>query len=90
MNLFECTSGNNETGWCNPEYDRIVEEAAEELDPKKREELYGEAQRILTEVDVPIAPIFISVQQHLRKPYVKGLDIDPLGFILFSKVHFEK
>ena len=35
MNLFECTSGNNETGWCNPEYDRVVEEAAEEKDPKK-------------------------------------------------------
>jgi oligopeptide transport system substrate-binding protein len=88
MNLFECKSGNNRTGWCNPEYDALVEKAAEEGDPEKRTAIYREAQRILTEVDVPIVPLFISVQQNMVKPYVVGLDPDPLGLILFSRVHF--
>lgn len=87
MNLFECESGNNETGWCNPAYDNLVEKAAEEKDPSKRIFLYREAQKILTEIDVPIAPIFISVQQCLIKPYVKGLEPDPLGLILLSRVY---
>jgi oligopeptide transport system substrate-binding protein len=88
MNLFECTSGNNETHWCNSKYDELVERAAEEENPEKRIAMYREAQRILTEVDVPIAPMFISVQQSMIKPYVAGLDPDPLGLVLFYKVHF--
>jgi len=88
MNLFECKSGNNRTRWCNPEYDNLVEKAAEENNPEKRIAIYREAQKILTEIDVPIAPIFISVQQNMIKPYVVGLDPDPLGLVLFYKVYF--
>jgi oligopeptide transport system substrate-binding protein len=88
MNLFECNSGNNRTLWCNPEYDDLVERAAQENVPAKRIEFYDQAQRILTETDVPIAPFLISIQQSMIKPYVEGLDPDPLGIILFNRVRF--
>ncbi len=88
MNLFECNSGNNRTLWCNPKYDSLVENAAQEIDPEKRKGLYDQAQTILTETDVPIAPFLISIQQSMIKPYIAGLDPDPLGIILFNKVHF--
>jgi oligopeptide transport system substrate-binding protein len=88
MSLFECRSGNNETGWCNPRYDDLVEKAAEEESSEKRVTIYKEAQKILTEIDVPIAPILVSIQQNMIKPYVVGLDPDPLGLLLFNKVYF--
>jgi len=88
MNLFECNSGNNRTLWCNPQYDYLVEKAAQEISPDKRKELYDQAQTILTETDVPIAPFLISIQQSLTKPYITGLNPDPLGIILFDKVRF--
>ncbi|MGI9553619.1 MAG: peptide ABC transporter substrate-binding protein [Thermodesulfobacteriota bacterium] len=88
MNLFECKSGNNHTNWCNPEYDRLVESAAEELDENKRIELYDKAQKILTETDVPIAPYINSVQQNMIKPFIKGLEPDPLNLIYFNRVEF--
>jgi oligopeptide transport system substrate-binding protein len=88
MSMFECNSGNNRTRWCNHEYDRLIERAAEEKNPEKRVAFYGEAQKILTEIDVPIAPILISIQQSMVKPYVVGLDPNPLDLILFSKVSF--
>jgi oligopeptide transport system substrate-binding protein len=88
MNLFECSSGNNRTGWCNSNFDELVEKAAEELNAEKRIATYREAQEILTESDVPIAPIFISIQQSMIKSYVAGLDPDPLGLVLFYKVYF--
>ncbi|HEX3036058.1 MAG TPA: peptide ABC transporter substrate-binding protein [Thermodesulfobacteriota bacterium] len=90
MNLFECNSGNNRTRWCNSEYDRLVEKAAEERDLRKRIELYDEAQKILTQTDVPIAPMFISIQYSMIKPYVDGLEPNPLDLILFDKVSFGK
>jgi oligopeptide transport system substrate-binding protein len=88
MSMFECNSGNNRTRWCNHAYDELVRKAAEEENPQKRVALYGEAQKILTETDVPIAPTLISIQQSMVKPYVLGLDPNPLDLILFSRVSF--
>lgn len=88
MNLFECGSGNNRTGWCNSEYDRLVERAAGILDRGQRTDLYSSAQRILTETDVPIVPYLNSVQQNMIKPYVRGLEPDRLNFLYFSRVEF--
>jgi len=89
MNLFECNSGNNRTGWCNPKYDELVESAAEEKDPEKRVVLYNRAQKILTQTDAPIAPFYITNQQNLIKPYVLGLKPNPLDMVLFNKVSFK-
>lgn len=89
MNLFECNSGNNETRWCNPAYDALVEKAAGEPDSDKRTSMYNSAQIILTETDVPIAPFLLSIQQSMVKPYVQGLELNPLGLIYFNKVSFK-
>jgi len=89
MSLFECNTGNNRTGWCNPEYDNLVDQAAQETDIEKRKELYDRAQKILTETDAPIAPFYNTKQQNLIKPYVKGLVPNPLDIVLFKKVYFE-
>lgn len=89
MTLFTCNSGNNRTRWCNKEYDALVYQASEELDPAKRKALYDTAQKILTEKDVPIAPFYISNQQNMIKPYVKGLKPNPLDLVLFKHVYFE-
>lgn len=86
MNLFECSSGNNHTGWCNERYDKIIEEAAGEHNPARRKALYTEAQRILTEEDVPVAPIYTSIQFSMVKPYVKGLMINELSLLLLDRV----
>ena len=89
MSLFQCNTGNNRTGWCNPKYDSLVDQAAEEADIEKRKELYDRAQRILTEKDAPIAPFYNTKQQNLIKPYVKGLEPNPLDIVLFKNVYFE-
>jgi len=90
MNLFKCTSGNNETGWCNHEYDRLIDQAAGESNMGKRIKLYDKAQRLLIEKDSAIVPYINAVQQNMIKPYVKGLEPDPLNLIFFSNVEFVK
>ena len=90
MSLFTCNSGNNRTGWCNKEYDALVEAAAAETDPDKRIVLYNQAQKILTETDSPIAPFYITTQQNLIKPYVIGLVPNPLDMVLFKNVSFKE
>ncbi|MHB8481732.1 MAG: peptide ABC transporter substrate-binding protein [Nitrospiria bacterium] len=86
MNLFVTGGGNNHTHWGSPVYDQMILKASSERNPKARLALYHEAQKILTEEEVPIMPLFVSVQNFLVKPYVKGLETNPMELLDFKKI----
>lgn len=90
MNMFTSYSGNNFTRWKNAKYDGLIEKAAGEASPKKRVAIYDQAQRLLTEEDVAIVPLFIDTINILLDPAVKGLQIDALGLLKIHKVEFTK
>lgn len=89
MNMFTSYSGNNFTRWKNPNFDSIVEKAAGEASPAKRVELYNRAQKMLTEEDVAIIPLFIDTINILVAPSVKGLRIDSLGLLKINQVEMQ-
>jgi oligopeptide transport system substrate-binding protein len=86
MVLFTTDSGNNRTRWGTPRFDALVARAASEPDPDRRIALYDEAQRILVEEDVPIIPLFVSVQNILIKPYVKDLNLNAMELLYLKTV----
>ena len=49
-------SGDNNSRYCNPEYDRLWQEASQELDPEKREQLFIEMNDLLIE-DAAVIPL---------------------------------
>lgn len=63
-------------GYCNPEFDRIVDQADREIDPVKRLTLYEQAGRILVD-DVPGAFAYNPVKTFLVKPGVTGYATTP-------------
>jgi oligopeptide transport system substrate-binding protein len=69
--VFHSSSLNNDTGWSNPDYDALVEEAATLTDPAERQALYMEAEQILVYEDAAIIPITWSNDPELTKPYVE-------------------
>lgn len=89
MNLFTTQSGNNNTHWGNARYDDLIARAASELDPVKRKQMYDEAQRILTEQEVAIIPLFVAAQNVLIKPYVKGLALNAMEILYLKDVRLE-
>ena len=64
-------------GYCNPEFDAIVEEADAELDQERRLELYQQAGEILVD-DVPAPFLYSPSHQVLVKPDVTGYTATPL------------
>ncbi|MFY9269354.1 MAG: peptide ABC transporter substrate-binding protein [Candidatus Manganitrophaceae bacterium] len=86
MNLFTGGSGNNLTRWKNRTYDRLISKAASEPDEARRISLYDEAQRILTEIDTPISPLFFAAQNLLIKPSIQGLEINAMDLLYLKKV----
>jgi oligopeptide transport system substrate-binding protein len=89
MNLFTSYSENNHTGWVNSTYDSLVERAAREPDPAQRQALYDQAQKILTEEDVPMVPLFVTAANFAVQPRVKGFVPSPMDLFFFEQVHTE-
>jgi oligopeptide transport system substrate-binding protein len=88
LDLFKSDSGNNETGWKNPEYDRLNDEAARALDPAKRYALLRRAEALLLD-EAPIAPIYYGSRNYLIRPCVHGWVPSLLGIHRYQYVWLE-
>jgi oligopeptide transport system substrate-binding protein len=71
--MFLTGGENNETGWSNKTYDRLIEVSTTEADSGKRMKILRDAERILMD-ELPIIPIYFYVSTNLVRPYVKGFD----------------
>jgi oligopeptide transport system substrate-binding protein len=76
LDLFVCGSGNNDGQYCNPEFDRIFNEAATEADPAAQEQLYKDAQKIMVD-DAAALFMRYGLSRFLVRPYVGGVISTP-------------
>jgi peptide/nickel transport system substrate-binding protein/dipeptide transport system substrate-binding protein len=89
--LYSCAAvtGSNFAKWCDPAYDKMVQQAKVTSDREQRIKLYQQAQHILKE-QVPITPIANSkVFQPMRKE-VHGFKLSPFGLTPFYGVSLSK
>ena len=73
LELWTCESGNNSTNFCDPEYDKLVEQARGTEDNDARFELYSQMEDILLGEDgaVPMSPIYFYTYTNLEKENVQ-------------------
>ena len=69
--LFHSGSGDNHTGYANPQVDRLLEQARLEPDEAQRMRLYQQAEALIVE-EAPWVPLWHGRDYILTKPYVKG------------------
>lgn len=69
--------GQNDTGYADPEYDRLLAAAAVETDPGRRAQMMREAEARLLAA-APVVPLYFYVTKHLVKPWVRGFQPDVL------------
>ena len=86
MKLFTAASGQNYSRWKDPRYDQLLEKAARELDSKKRMQLYDEAQKVLTESDMPIVPLFWRAETTVLNPRFTGLEFSSMARLDLRRV----
>lgn len=68
----------NGTGWADPEYDRLLREAAETTDAAARARLLAAAEARALQA-APLMPLYFYVSKKLVKPYVRGIEDNPLN-----------
>jgi peptide/nickel transport system substrate-binding protein len=76
--------------YANPKVDKLVEEARDSLDTKKREKLYGDVQDLLAK-DMPLIPIYNSNMIYVSRNYVKGFKAHSVEYNLgFAETWLDK
>lgn len=88
LSLFY-TSGESGTGWEDPKYIAMVDEANRTLDHKKRYELLAKAEAYMLE-NQPIIPIASPSVNWLKKPYVKGMYPNPGSLFPWKYIYIER
>jgi len=85
LDLWVTNGTNNQTGWSNPDYDRLIAEASQTGDQAARYAAFQKAEAILLE-DAPILPVYFYTHAFLIRPSVKGwyptiLDHHPYKYV---------
>jgi len=73
---FICGGGNNNNQYCNPDFDKLIAQAAAEPDQDKQVALYNQAQTLLMG-DAPFLPLRFGLTVYEVQPYLSGLTITP-------------
>jgi oligopeptide transport system substrate-binding protein len=78
LDLCRTGDGNNDRGYSNAAFDGLLDRAAAEADPAQRLAILADAERLVTEVDMPILPITHYATVLLFDPVrVRGITRDP-------------
>jgi oligopeptide transport system substrate-binding protein len=73
LEILRSTAGQNDSGYSNPEFDRLVAASQSAVEPRARMELLQEAERLML-ADMPILPLYIYVRARLVQPWVRGYE----------------
>lgn len=65
-------------GYSNATIDQMVEDAAKELDPAKREQMYKDLQGIVVTEHVPYLWIYQATNFHVERTWVQGYYFNPM------------
>jgi len=89
LDMFLCNGGNNRTGWCNADYDRLILDAAPTAKSHaERLAIFTQAEKLLLE-DMPVIPIYIYTSNNLVNPSVKNFNDNILNQPSFKEIYLE-
>jgi oligopeptide transport system substrate-binding protein len=80
---------NNDTGWENPEFIKLIDLATLCADETQRSAYLHEAERILLD-EMPIAPLYHSTACYLKKSYVKDVYMSKLCDLDFKNAYIQR
>lgn len=80
---------NGDTGFKDPKYNKMLDDANAELDPEKRYEKLARAEFYLMEQQ-PSIPLTVNATNWMKKPYVKGLYPNPGTLMPWKFVYIER
>jgi oligopeptide transport system substrate-binding protein len=88
LSLFY-TGGESGTGWQDPKYIAMLDQANRTLDPKKRYQMLAQAEKFLIDAQ-PMVPLDTAATNWVKKPYVKGMYPNAGSLFPWKYVYIER
>ena len=87
--MWLCGGGNNRTGWCNEEYDRLILDVAPSMSShKERLEVFQQAETMLLN-EMPIIPIYTYTSVQLVDSSVKNFDANIMNAASYKDIYLQ-
>lgn len=89
LNIFLTNGGDNGSGWADPKYAEMINQANHSLDQQKRYELLARAEKYMLDAQ-PVIPIETPSVNWVKKPYVKGMYPNPASLFAWKFIYIER
>lgn len=89
LGIFYTPKGANATGWYDPKYVALLDEANRTIEPQRRYQLLAQAEQILLDAQ-PVIPLTVGTTRQMKKPYVKGLYPNAAALYSWKSVYIER
>lgn len=89
LGIFYTPKGANATGWYDPKYVALLDEANRTIEPQHRYQLLAQAEQILLDAQ-PVIPLTVGTTRQMKKPYVKGLYPNAAALYSWKAVYIER
>ncbi len=88
--LFTCGGTNNDTQYCNEDFDALLNQGAQTVDTAEQDRIYREAEALML-ADAPMIPLRFGLVTYLVQPWVQGLtatasDHQNIGDVFYESV----
>lgn len=80
LKMYQTGNAQNDIGWSNEEYDKLIIESDKNLDEVSRQEQLLAAEKILVTDETVICPLFSNSNQDLIDPTLEGYFTDALSY----------
>jgi oligopeptide transport system substrate-binding protein len=87
LDMWVTGGGNNDTGFSNEEYDKLIKEAKTSDDMAVRDKNFARAEEILIKDNQVLMPIYYYTNVSATKPWLKGVVLDFSGGIDYSRAY---
>jgi oligopeptide transport system substrate-binding protein len=87
LDIFRENSANNDVGYTNHSFDALLDGAAHTADAPRRRRLLEEGEQKLL-ADYPVVPLYFFVSKRLVKPYLQGVQPNPLNRVASKTIEF--
>jgi oligopeptide transport system substrate-binding protein len=89
LDLWATNGGNNDTGWGDPEYDRLLAAALDARTTDERFETYQRMEKIFLDA-MPVVPLYFYTYVRIVRPTVKGFVTTPLDNFPWKYMDLER
>lgn len=88
LEIFSSYSGENRTGWNNPQYDQLLQKAATITNKEERYEIFQQAEKLLLD-EAPFIPIYYYTTNNLISKHLKGFYPNIMDYYSYKHLYLD-